>query len=145
MLRKLLVLATALATFAVVAAPAFAAKGGGNSPNAKGCQKGGWQTQARTEDPATAFTSVGECTSYAAKGGTLTDLQVGWSSAAQDACEWWLGTFVDERPTSFQCYGLEFVLNPNIFTDPVFAQACADIGGVIRISGAGFVVAVTCD
>ncbi len=54
---------------------AAAAPTGGNSDAAEACQMGGYQSLARTESPRVAFTSTGECTSYAAKGGTLTPLQ----------------------------------------------------------------------
>ena len=43
--------------------------GPGNSPNAHACQDGGWrQLTTSTGQP---FSNEGECTSYAAKGGTL--------------------------------------------------------------------------
>jgi hypothetical protein len=43
----------------------------GNSANAKACQKGGWETLARTESPTVAFQSEEACVSYGARGGTL--------------------------------------------------------------------------
>jgi hypothetical protein len=43
---------------------------GGNSANAKRCQKGGWQNWRRENQ--TPFTNQGQCVSYGAKGGTLT-------------------------------------------------------------------------
>ena len=42
----------------------------GNSPNAKACQKGGWQDLVTST--GRRFANQGECVSYAAKGGTLT-------------------------------------------------------------------------
>ena len=42
---------------------------GNNSPNAKACQKDGWMSFYRSD--GIRFTSEGDCTSYAAKGGTL--------------------------------------------------------------------------
>ena len=48
----------------------------GNSKNAKACQKGGWQTQARSETPTVPFASESECASYGAQGGTLVALVV---------------------------------------------------------------------
>src|SRR5580765_5980735 len=53
----------------LVVASAASAGGGGNSPNAKSCQKNGWKTLYRSD--GTTFTSETACTSYAAKGGTL--------------------------------------------------------------------------
>lgn len=50
-----------------VISPAQAAKGG-NSANAKKCQKGGWQDLYSSTG---GFSSEKECTSYAARGGTL--------------------------------------------------------------------------
>lgn len=44
-------------------------RGGGNSANAKACQKGGWASLYR-EDGST-FADQGACVSYAAKGGKL--------------------------------------------------------------------------
>jgi streptogramin lyase len=67
----------AIASAGIIAAGAFAAAaaakpsgpGPGNSPNAKACQKGGWEDLARSD--GTGFSSERECTSYAARGGTL--------------------------------------------------------------------------
>ena len=70
-LRRVLI---ALVTFAVLATaltPAVMAKpGGGNSPNAKLCQKGGWEDVVRQDQ--TPFANEKECVAYAAMGGTLT-------------------------------------------------------------------------
>ena len=52
-----------------LASPAGAA---GNSDNAKACQKGGFVNQATTS--GARFKNAGECTSYAANGGTLVPL-----------------------------------------------------------------------
>jgi hypothetical protein len=60
----------ALLSVVVVGAFATAAgAGGGNSANAKLCQKGGWQTVEG--DDGTGFASNDECTSFAASGGVL--------------------------------------------------------------------------
>ena len=59
--------ALALATLIAVSA-AFATKPG-NSPNAKSCQKNGWMSLYTRSGQA--FSSAGECGSYAAHGGTL--------------------------------------------------------------------------
>lgn len=42
---------------------------GGNSANAKLCQKGGWEDLQRSD--GTPFANQGACVSYAARGGTL--------------------------------------------------------------------------
>jgi hypothetical protein len=62
----LTLLATALVCLSQAAA---ASAGGGNSANAHLCQHGGWQTLSRSG--GSSFTSVGDCVSYAAQGGTL--------------------------------------------------------------------------
>jgi hypothetical protein len=65
--RSMLVLCVALA---VTVGVAPAAGRGGNSQNAKKCQKGGYKNWVRADQ--TPFKNVGQCVSYAAKGGTLT-------------------------------------------------------------------------
>ena len=48
---------------------ALAKPGGGNSANAKLCQKGGWMNLVRAD--GTPFASETECVSYGASGGTV--------------------------------------------------------------------------
>ncbi len=63
----------AIGVLAVAVAPASAGPpsgpGPGNAPNAKACQKGGWDGLVRAD--GSRFTSESACTSYAAEGGTL--------------------------------------------------------------------------
>jgi hypothetical protein len=72
-----------LACFAVSAT----ALAGGNSANAKKCQKNGWQSLITST--GAAFTSEEQCVSYAAKGGVLLPqsqgpcLNGGWQAPAQ--------------------------------------------------------------
>jgi hypothetical protein len=54
-------------TSSPTAPTALAAVVGGNSPGAKRCQKGGWQSVARAD--FAAFTGEGDCVAYAAIGG----------------------------------------------------------------------------
>ncbi len=71
-----LALLAALASALVVAGGAVAAKGG-NSANAKLCQKAGWQSLM--DSSAAPFSSEDECVSYGAHGGAiyaLADLEV---------------------------------------------------------------------
>ncbi|HEY8772986.1 MAG TPA: hypothetical protein VIM05_00330 [Gaiellaceae bacterium] len=82
-MRPLLVLCAALALTVGVST---ATAGGGNSDNAKLCQKGGWQDWVRAD--LTPFVNTGGCVSYAARGGIFTE-----KSAAQAACEALGGTF----------------------------------------------------
>ena len=74
-MRRLLALAAAAASLVacavLVLAPAVPAAAGGNSANAKRCQKGGYQDWVRADQ--TPFADEGECVSYAAQGGTLTE------------------------------------------------------------------------
>lgn len=77
MTRKIFAAVAALA-FAALLYPSTAhAAGHSNAPAAKACQKDGYQSLAPAETPRVAFTSSNACTSYAARGGTLTPLQVG--------------------------------------------------------------------
>ena len=73
MTRKHLSFLTATAVVVVCTALtvgiATATAGGGNSANAKLCQKNGWQTLVTATGDT--FQSVDECTSYAARGGVL--------------------------------------------------------------------------
>ena len=62
-------LIVAVATAAIIVPLALA--GGGNSDNAKACQKNGWQTLARAQDSTAGFNNQDECVSYAAHGGSL--------------------------------------------------------------------------
>jgi hypothetical protein len=66
-----LALLAALASTLVLAGGALAA-GGGNSDNAKLCQKGGWQ--ALMDSSANQFANDGACVSYGAQGGAIYDL-----------------------------------------------------------------------
>ncbi|MBD0330391.1 MAG: hypothetical protein ICV64_09860 [Thermoleophilia bacterium] len=54
---------------ALVLASAAAAENGGNSANAKLCQKGGWEELVDADGGA--FANAGACVSYAARGGTF--------------------------------------------------------------------------
>jgi hypothetical protein len=76
----------ALVVAAVAATPAGAATGG-NSANAKLCQKGGWQKVFRSD--GSTFANQGACVSYGAKGNTILTAPLNW----QAACEQAGGTF----------------------------------------------------
>jgi hypothetical protein len=93
MTRKHLSFLTATAVVVVCTALtvgiATATAGGGNSANAKLCQKNGWQTLATATGDT--FQSADECTSYAARGGVLHPLSSapcldgGWQAPAQQS------------------------------------------------------------
>jgi hypothetical protein len=67
--RRALTLMAATVAIGCLTIGEAAAAPGGNSANAKRCQKGGWQTLLRSDN--TAFTGEKACVSYAAGGGTL--------------------------------------------------------------------------
>jgi hypothetical protein len=91
MTRKHRLIATAALAVCTAAALTFgiatATAGGGNSANAKLCQKNGWQTLVTATGDT--FQNAGECTDYAADGGTLRPLSStpclndGWQAPAQ--------------------------------------------------------------
>ena len=66
--RRLLLIALALVV-ALGISSSVALAGGGNSANAKACQKNGWEN-LQTSSGST-FASQSECASYGASGGTL--------------------------------------------------------------------------
>lgn len=68
-MRLRLIIGAAATLALLIAIPAALAAKPGNSPNAKICQKGGWQN-LYTRD-GTAFTSEQQCTSYGAMGGQI--------------------------------------------------------------------------
>jgi len=69
MYRKALSL-TVAGVVALTAGSSVALAGGGNSANAKSCQKGEWMNWVRADK--TLFANQGGCVSYAAQGGNLT-------------------------------------------------------------------------
>jgi hypothetical protein len=73
MLRHVWLVAVAFVAFNMMATPAVAAKGG-NSANAKACQKGGWLTFVTSTGES--FASGEACTSYGAQGGALVPASV---------------------------------------------------------------------
>ena len=69
-LSQIFVVPLSLALLALaMGAPLVAAKGGGNSANAKACEKGGWTELQRSN--GTTFANQGECVSHGAQGGTF--------------------------------------------------------------------------
>ena len=80
-LRLLLVPCCAALALSVGLTTATAGNGG-NSANAKLCQKGGWQTLYRSD--GSSFAKDGECVSYAAHGGTLSAIPPVFQQAASD-------------------------------------------------------------
>ena len=68
-LRMILACCAALALTVGVATATAGNGKGGNSANAKLCQKGGWTTLYRSD--GTTFANQDECVSYGANGGTI--------------------------------------------------------------------------
>jgi hypothetical protein len=85
--RHLTLLTTVVAVLALAVGLATATAGGGNSANAKSCQKDGWTTLV-TSTGAT-FSNEDECTGYGARGGVFYPksaapcLNGGWQAPAQ--------------------------------------------------------------
>ena len=121
-MRTLLALCAALV---LTVGAANAAAGGGNSENAKRCQKGGWKYWVRAD--GTPFRNQGDCVSYAARGGTLTAPQ----SAAQLLCEEELGgTYAGPQGTdiAWTCSWRRALEDPT-GTAPLGVQCQTDSGG----------------
>jgi hypothetical protein len=124
--------ASILVLFAVVAAPVGAQPAGpgpGNSPNAKACRDGGWETLYRTEGGG--FSSQGQCVSYAAKGGELTTSRFATTMATCNS----LGGRFELRESPFELWGCVF-WGPNatgddfVAGDAALGARCLADGGV---------------
>jgi hypothetical protein len=130
----LLTMATVVcAAIALTAGLATANAGGGNSANAKKCQKNGWQTLV-TSTGAT-FTSEEQCTSYAGQGGTLYSaapcLDDGWQAPAQRSD----GTgFGSETDCVNYVAGNGVVYKPILKAEPAVVKE----GENVAISASGF-------
>jgi hypothetical protein len=79
------ILLVCCAALALTVGVATATAGGGNSANAKLCQKGGWQTLVRSD--GSSFANQDECVSYAAKGGTLSSARLVWTTEIFDCSQ----------------------------------------------------------
>jgi hypothetical protein len=134
-LRLTLLTLFAFTWVALVAAPSGLAAKGGNSDNAKLCQKGGWERLVRSD--GSSFARGGECTRYAARGGTLEPKHV---LAGQQVCAELGGVFGHDEQTpgdgSLPGYSLFWTCNDFPFkTDGdfeffVLIVACLADGGV---------------
>ena len=103
-LRLLLVPCCAALALSVGLATA-AAGNGGNSANAKLCQKGGWQTLYRSD--GSSFVSEEACVSYAANGGTLSAIPPVFQQAASH-CTAAGGNFTIGNGAAWTCGPLPF-------------------------------------
>lgn len=93
-MRLRIVLALAALLALSVGVSTASAGNGGNSANAKLCQKGGWATLARSED-SSSFANQGDCVSYGAHGGKLVA-----KGRSQLDCESFSGTFSTDPATN---------------------------------------------
>jgi hypothetical protein len=126
----------------VVFAPTSAtyAASGRNNPNAKLCQKGGWQNYQRTD--GTRFVNEEACVSYAAQGGTLVPIP---SDTTPPGCSIALSVYGDQFFIRFTAQDLESGLASIVVTqsdgvgivvpaftpgttDPVIATKLFDMG-----------------
>ena len=122
-LRLLVAVTVAVAVCVVAAGPAAAAKGG-NSDNAKRCQKGGWRSLF--DATGERFVNQGDCVSYGAQGGTL------YTSAGQAVCQAFGGTYVPDGGDGtllWQCNGYAYPAGAVPLN-----RACTTDGGVGFIS-----------
>jgi hypothetical protein len=105
MLRKMSIACFVASVAAFLIVPVGIAAKPGNSPSAKLCQKGGWESLVRAEDE-TAFASEAECVSHGAQGGSYAAAAV---SPAQRLCESYGGSFTGDglggTEYVFRCYG----------------------------------------
>jgi hypothetical protein len=85
------------AIFALTIGVATATAGGGNSANAKLCQKNGWQSLF--DSNGGTFTNEEDCVAYAAHGGTLYTTNPNPYPASKSDCESIGGTFSTDPAT----------------------------------------------
>jgi hypothetical protein len=97
-----------------------AASAGGNSTNAKMCQKGGWQTLLANN---VSFTSEEACVAFAARGGTLVP-----ESQSQIDCQSFGGTFTQVNSGS-PTYVIWTCNVPTITGSMTLADDCFSSGG----------------
>ena len=99
--------AVAFCVVAVLSAGAAvsSAANGGNSANAKLCQKGGWQTLYRSD--GSSFVGEEACVSYAAHGGTLSAIPPVFQQAGSD-CTAAGGNFTIGNGAAWTCGPLPF-------------------------------------
>src|SRR5262245_1573267 len=131
------VLLVLCAVFALTVGVATANAGGGNSADAKLCQKGGWQSLFTATGGS--FASEEACVSYAAQGGTLTTLTL--EQQWQTICQNGGGDFSDGG--QWVCFGI--FLSPATFD--ALAVPCTAAGGRPRGGGLfpGLYALITCE
>jgi hypothetical protein len=143
-LRMILACCAALALTVGVATATAGNGKGGNSANAKLCQKGGWTTLYRSD--GTTFANQDECVSYGANGGTI--LTAPPKTQSQLDCESFGGTY-STVPSTDQTGDLGFGVIPIVLwtcngidvigvgAQPTLQNDCFDNGGAIFQWAAG--------
>jgi hypothetical protein len=133
-MSRFLVVPLSLALLALaMSAPLAFAKNGGNSANAKICQKGGWEYY--TTSDGTFFASEDDCTSYAAQGGTLTPVP----TQCQDG-GWQNYTTSDGTPFASEEGCVSYVdQGGTLVSFNVFQQFCLTVGVNATVVGGDYV------
>lgn len=131
-LRRHVLLAVCLALVpATMWAGTAVAAPGGNSANAKLCQKGGWKALYTSQ--GAPFANQGACVSYGAKGGRITTAPPPPpTSAGERLCAASGGVFQAGTPASqlvWSCTGLSRSVVSEIAFNLALGEACAQDGG----------------
>jgi hypothetical protein len=130
--RRSLVVTSAIAVFGALIYASGAFAGGGNSSNAKACQKNGWKSLVT--DTGQAFASEQACVSYAAKGGVLKRTQtISFTSANPSPAT--VGASYTPTATATSGLSVTFVLD-------AASTGCSLSGGVVSFTAAGTCVII---
>jgi hypothetical protein len=127
MYRRLILLAVAVALVGPAAVASTALAGGGNSLNAKSCQKNGWMSLVSSS--GATFASASACVSYAANGGVLKKAQtIGFTSTDPSPVTVG-GTY---KPTATATSGLTVAI-----TIDAASTGCSLSSGVVSFTASG--------
>jgi hypothetical protein len=121
--RQTVLMGAVLAVSLGVAGQAIATpsgRGPGNSPNAHACQHGGWQ--ALYTSTGQGFSNAGQCSAYAAHGGTFSTLPQQW----QTTCLNGGGDLVNVQQNPWQC---AFPQDPDPSVLSALSTICSSAGG----------------
>lgn len=118
-MRKYIWLIVAALTVALSVGVATATAGGGNSANAKLCQKGGWMSLQGSD--GTQFASEEDCVSFGAHGGTLVPIPTNPPSVSLSFTQTssFLYCFITVNLAHFAPntnYSVDFSINSGYFT-----------------------------
>ena len=132
----------------LIPAAAGAAPGGGNSPGAKACQKGGYSRLGRAD--GTPFAGEADCVSYAAQGGTLLPRPAATITGIASTVRTFDGVqliavsgtgFLPEAPLTFDVVG-ENVLANNLNGSPyVFTDAAGTFDSATTVGSTNIIMA----